>query len=348
MVGASRSNASATRDPGAGGDRSTLAPDDGQPSVLLFDGDRAERLAGVDDVPTSLGGSKLLWIDIPETSEDATRSVAAELDLDEIASRSLTSTSQTPSFRDAGRFVHLTIHAPGGNGSDELTEIECLVAENWVVTAHDRPVAVLGEFAELASGSGPTGEMDGPSFVAALLEWVLTEYSTAFDRLEEELEDVDERAMQGMGRPEEEIERLVGVRRRTARLRRSLAAHRPLLLALTHPELEALGDASSAQRFQALLARYEATLQGARDVRESIFGSFDVLIARTGHRTNEIMKILTLASVVLLPGALVAGVMGMNFKVGLFEHPVGFWLVVACIATIGLATVASAKLRGWL
>ena len=58
---------------------------------------------GVDDLPTRLGGSKLLWIDIPETSEDAARSVAAELDLDEIASRSLASTSQTPSFRDAGR-----------------------------------------------------------------------------------------------------------------------------------------------------------------------------------------------------------------------------------------------------
>jgi magnesium transporter len=207
---------------------------------------------------------------------------------------------------------------------------------------------VLDEFAELASGSGPTGEMDGPSFVAALLEWVLNEYSTAFDRLEEELEDVDERAMQGMGQPEEEIEGLVALRRRAARLRRSLAAHRPLLLALTHPELEALGDASSARRFQALLARYEATLQSARDVRESIFGSFDVLIARTGHRTNEIMKILTLASVVLLPGALIAGVMGMNFKVGLFEHPVVFWFVVAGIVTVGVATLVTAKLRHWL
>jgi Mg2+ and Co2+ transporter CorA len=31
------------------------------------------------------------------------------------------------------------------------------------------------------------------------------------------------------------------------------------------------------------------------------------------------MKVLTLTSVILLPGALIAGVMGMNFKVGVFE-----------------------------
>ena len=93
---------------------------------------------------------------------------------------------------------------------------------------------------------------------------------------------------------------------------------------------------------------YEATLQTARDVRESIFGSFEVLIARTGHRTNEIMKVLTLASVVLLPGALVAGVIGMNFKVGLFDHPVVFWFVVAGIAAVGVSTLGVAKLRGLL
>jgi hypothetical protein len=33
------------------------------------------------------------------------------------------------------------------------------------------------------------------------------------------------------------------------------------------------------------------------------------VIARTEHRTNEIVKVLALASILLLPGALVAGVM---------------------------------------
>ena len=68
-------------------------------------------------------------------------------------------------------------------------------------------------------------------------------------------------------------------------------------------------------------------MQEARDAREAIVGSFDVLIARGGHRTNEIMKVLTLTSVILLPGALIAGVMGMNFKVGLFDEPCssGWW-----------------------
>ena len=89
-------------------------------------------------------------------------------------------------------------------------------------------------------------------------------------------------------------------------------------------------------------------MQEARDAREAIVGSFDVLIARGGHRTNEIMKVLTLTSVILLPGALIAGVMGMNFKVGLFDQPCSSgscWRLIVAIAPV---TIGLAKRRDWI
>ena len=89
-------------------------------------------------------------------------------------------------------------------------------------------------------------------------------------------------------------------------------------------------------------------MQEARDAREAIVGSFDVLIARGGHRTNEIMKVLTLTSVILLPGALIAGVMGMNFKVGLFDEPVLFWVVLGLIVAIAPITIGFAKRWDWI
>ncbi len=50
-------------------------------------------------------------------------------------------------------------------------------------------------------------------------------------------------------------------------------------------------------------------MQEARDPQEAIVGFFDVLTAPGGHR-NEILKVLTLTSVTLLPGALIAGLRG--------------------------------------
>ena len=109
--------------------------------------------------------------------------------------------------------------------------------------------------------------------------------------MEQRLEDFDVDAMRGESTAEQsDIEHLVAMRREVGTLRRALAAHRSALVALTHPELDALGNDASRDRFQSLLSRFESTVQEARDAREAIVGSFDVLIARTGHRTNDIMK----------------------------------------------------------
>ena len=56
---------------------------------------------------------------------------------------------------------------------------------------------MLEEFAERVSGSGDTGSLDGPGFLAALLEWVLGSYSAAFERIEQRLEEFDIEAMRG-------------------------------------------------------------------------------------------------------------------------------------------------------
>jgi magnesium transporter len=316
-------------------------------SAIVFDRDQVDHLDALSDRPRRLHGSMLLWIDVHKASDFGAEEVADALELDDTTRRHLATPNERPVFDDHGRYIHITTYAPREDEEGELHALECVVGERWVVTAHDRPIAVLDEFASRVSGSGDTGSLDGPSFLAALLEWVLGSYTAAFERIEQRLEEFDVHAMRGEG-ADEDIEQLVEMRIQVGKLRRALAAHRPALVALTLPELEALGSERSKERFESLFARFESVLQEARDAREAIVGSFDVLIARGGHHTNEIMKVLTLASVILLPGALLAGVMGMNFKVGLFNHAWLFWLVVAAIIAVAPLTIGLAKQRNWI
>lgn len=315
--------------------------------AIVFDRDQVEHLEDLSERPRRLKGSKLLWVDIYRGSEIGADEVAEAFDLDDRTRDYLANAHERPVFEDYGRYIHITTYAPREDKAGELHAVECVVGKNWVVTAHDRPIPVLEEFAARVSGSGDTGTLDGPGFLAALLEWVLGSYTAAFERIEQRLEEFDVQAMRGNG-ADEDIELLIGMRRQVGTMRRALAAHRSALVALTHPELEALGDNASGERFQSLFARYESTLQEARDAREAIVGSFEVLIARGGHHTNQIMKVLTLTSVILLPGALLAGVMGMNFQVEFFDNAWLFWVVVAVIATVAPLTVGVAKLRRWI
>ena len=316
--------------------------------AILFDRAQVDRLDDLPNRPDGLKGSKLLWVDIDRSDDERAALVAEAFELDDATRERLASSSGRATFADYGRYLHVTTFSPSDEeDDDDLIALECVVGKNWVITAHDRPIPVLEEFTERVSGSGDTGVLDGPAFLATLLEWVLNAYTEAFERLEERLEEFDVQAMRGKG-AERDIEKLVAIRREVGVLRRALSAHRSALTALTHPELEALGNDAAGERFQSLLSRFEATVQEARDARESTVGSFDVLIARTGHRTNDIMKILTLTSVILLPGAVIAGVMGMNFKLEIFEATWLFYVVLALILTIAIVTAGVAKLRGWI
>ena len=178
---------------------------------------------------------------------------------------------------------------------------------------------------------------------------VLTGYLDAFEAIELELEEFDTRVMRGeFEEPEDELERLVELRRDVGALRRALVSHRMVLLALTRPEIDAVTSSKHTERFRELQGRLEDVVQAARDSRDSVVGSFDVLVARTGQRTNEIMKVLTLGTVLLLPGALIAGVMGMNFRIGLFDIGWFFWIVCSAIVALAAVTLVAARKRRWI
>ena len=83
-------------------------------------------------------------------------------------------------------------------------------------------------------------------------------------------------------------------------------------------------------------------------MKESTFGSFDLLVARIGQRTNDVMKVLTLVTVILLPSTVLAGIMGMNFKVGLFDLEWMFWTVLAAMLGIAVLVLSVARSRRWI
>jgi Mg2+ and Co2+ transporter CorA len=319
-------------------------------TALIFDRDRVDEVDDWKGPLPRIGRSALLWVDLERPSEKEIARLVATFDLTPDTRRDLESrAAPAPAFADHGEYLHVRVTGLADAESRESVRVDCLVSERWLVTIHDGPVEVVERFRRLAEGSGPVGRLDGLGFLANLLEWALASYLEAFETLEQDLEEIDAKAMSSaVSITDAVLAELVTMRREVGRLRRALVSHREVVLALTRPELEAIVSSDSAERFSSLRDRLEEAVQASRDTRESIVGSFDVLLASTGQRTNEIMKVLTLASVLLLPGALIAGLMGMNFEIGIYDSAAYFWVVLALIATVAMATLAVARTRAWV
>jgi magnesium transporter len=301
-----------------------------------------------------LNKNQVLWLDLMDPSEDEAAEVLDALDLGDAGGLRFGDPEGKPGIEQHEGHLRVTAVAISDAERDPARErivVDCFLGSNWVLTAHSAGIAVLDDFREVAEGKGEIGLLDAPSFLSTLLEWVVTSYLHAFDEIEETLDEFDVKALANPSYdPDEEIEILGDARRRVGRLRRTLAPHREVFTALSHSEFDPLSSEESAKRFVALTARVDAALASARDVRDGIASSFDVLIVRTEHRTTEIVKVLTLVSILLLPGALLAGVAGMNvnFSTRTFAHSPLFWVVATAIILIAVVTLALARLRRWI
>jgi magnesium transporter len=322
-------------------------------TAYLFDQRQGESVEDWSASLDRLGKNQILWIDLMDAAEDEAAAVLDALDLGDAVELKLGDPERKAQVEQLKGQLRITAVAVSDAEvpARERIVVDCFLGPNWVLTVHSADIAVLDDFRSVAEGRGELGLLDAPSFVTTLLEWVVTSYLRAFDEIEETLDRFDVDALeQSPNDPEKQIEILGNARRRVGRLRRTLAPHREVFAALSHSEFDPLSSEGSAARFVALTERVDAALASARDVRDGIASSFDVLIVRTEHRTNEIVKILTLASILLLPGALLAGVAGMNvnFKLDTFFDSPLFWVVATAIVLVALATLALARLRRWI
>jgi magnesium transporter len=283
-------------------------------TVFVFDEKESRR---EEDLPAALKGlddDAMVWVALRDPTEEEVAAVQEGLDLaDEQARRLLEQPSQA-SLVDHGEHMHVTLYvASSEEGEPVLRPLECVLGSNWVVTAHEAEIDALEDFRKHAEGGSQVGSLDSPSFVAAAVEWVVTSYFRAFEAIG-----------------------------------RALSPHREVIVALAHPELDRLSTEASAERFDAIERRLAQAVDAAREAKESTRGSFDLLVARLGQRTNDIMKVLTLVTVILLPSTVLAGVMGMNFRVGLFDLVWMFWAVIAAMLGIAVLVLSVARSQRWI
>ena len=55
-----------------------------------------------------------------------------------------------------------------------------------------------------------------------------------------------------------------------------------------------------------------------------------------------------MASVLLLPAIVIAGIFGMNFRIGLFDNPGNFWVALALMGGLAAVALVVARMRDWV
>jgi magnesium transporter len=317
-----------------------------------FDADRTDDVLELDDALAKKPSARqLLWIDIAGKMPDGlVDRLTHAFDLDDTTANALDSAGDEPVLSVHGSYLHVTVVAePDPAHPRDSPWLTVVAAPNTVITHHHEPIAFLDDLDDQVQADSAFGLLDSQSFLATLLHVTVTSYLRTVDRIEEDVERLDDRSLRDRGNTRL-LEDLVRVRARIAELRRLLARHRYVYGGLegivVHDEE---GDGKGATALAAVAARYGEAMLAVEGARDLVLGSFDVYSTRTAQRTNDTMKALTVVTVLLLPGSLIAGLLGMNVTVPLDpKDPRMFWVVLGGIVVLAGIITLVARRRGWL
>ena len=84
------------------------------------------------------------------------------------------------------------------------------------------------------------------------------------------------------------------------------------------------------------------------DERDVIEGLDDTANTLTSYRLGEIMKILTIISVIMLPLTLLSGIYGMNISLPLSQHPLSFLFILLFMILISGGMILFFRRRRWI
>jgi Mg2+ and Co2+ transporter CorA len=316
--------------------------------VLDADGpDRHESIADLD--MQAVTPRQLVWADLVDPTQDELDAVAERFGLPVETVRWLALEDDQPRAALHRRYLRLRAITVEPSRDGPLRRPLGIVAGwRFVLTVHREPLDLLGQLDAWLAVDAIVGQLDSAMFVAAILNSVVTGYFAATDSLEDHIDAVDEELLGGAP-SDVALDRLVGLRHQATELRRAVTAHREVFGSLAWADFEAIAETHAAGRFQLVADRFDRAVDAIENARDQVVGAFDIHLARTAQRTNDIVKILTIVSAVLLPGSLFAALLSMNVATPLPPDDVRiFWAIVGAFAVFTTIVLALARRVSWL
>ncbi len=309
-------------------------------------GSEGARTVELDDVPR-LKGQGWIWIDFLDEDSETVYDTCATLGVsrDALAEATVSAAPLLPEGQQGYLVFQLTGLTAGRGDRLDSTELTVALGEGFLVTIHQADLFAT-ELARHQVVASEAETFPNPTSFIGYLAWVGSRrLEVLSERFEARIDDLEELAM---GADPRTIIEAHALRRDVVVLRRVLGPRRGVfdeLSEMTHP----LIGRDSAKQFRRLAdqqSRILETLEAGRSLLGSVVDTYRGAVA---DQTNEIVRVLTVFSAVLLPLTLIAGIWGMNFD-GLpaADNPRGFWILVSVMALLAFGLWLYFARRGFV
>jgi len=302
--------------------------------------------------PAELSAAGLTWIHLDSPSLTHAQELADRFGWHPLDVEDVMSKRQRPKVDDYPDYLFTVLHFPAYDKAIQrlnAAELDIFLGPDYLVTLPNvelLPVTRL--FNRCAEDEDLLRELFSKGSGRLLYEVLDDLFDYCFpilDKIGFKLDSIEDDVFEG--RSEEVVRDISNVKQEIISYRKIIKPERSTLRVLERhierflpEELELYFDdiVDAAERIWDILDNYKEVVEALEDTNESVIQ----------HRQNDVLRILTVFSVVLLPLTLITGFFGMNVHFPGFGTTWAFWLIFAGMVVTLVGLLAFFRLKRWL
>jgi len=300
-----------------------------------------DELKATYDDPTSK-----VWVDLQDADRDLLDAVSKIFGLHPLVTEDILERNQRAKVELTNDTLHVVIFKLTYEGEVVAHELDMVLGHRFLLSAHDADIDL--QHAPFMTRDPGAHIADGPDYCLWMVaDWLVDGYFPVFDKLGEEIDDLE---IDVINKPNRwVVERLFAVRRDLLQIRHAVNPQREIFNQVTNRDLLLI----KPERLIYFRDVYDHLIRLTDELdsyRELVSTTLDIYLSQVNNNLSEIMKKLTAVTVVLAGIGAIAGIFGMS-EAALalnFQEGTGFWLITAFTVSMGGLALLYFRRIGWI
>ncbi|TWT37780.1 Magnesium transport protein CorA [Posidoniimonas corsicana] len=272
-------------------------------------------IAGLDDIKPPDRQDQLLWIDVAGIDDPEVLHAGGErFGLSALTMENIVNVPQRPKTELLGDKLLTISHVLNvdATGALQVDQLSLVLGPNYVITVHNQADGFLDPIRTRLQNAASRMRQAGPDYLAyAILDAVVDGAYPVLETLGERLESLEDDALED---PHPDLLKAIHqLRSQLIQVRRSCWPMRDAIELLISAETD-LVDEGTVAYLRDTHNHCAQIVDVVEMYREAAGALISTYMSSVAHRSNEVMKVLTMMSSIFVPLTFIAGIYGMNFE----------------------------------
>jgi len=292
---------------------------------------------------------QFVWLDMQAPQEADIALLRDEFKFHPLAIEDATRHHERPKVESFDNYYFLVFYAISYDEKKNrlLTEpMNLFIGANYIVSVHEGDISAIDETIKRWQKDEEEFGNDAGALLYALLDTITDDYFPVIDRLADRVEALEELIFERF--QESALQDVFSLKRDLLSVRRIVAPERDVLNVLIRREVP-IFERNSILYLQDVYDHIVRITDSIDTYRDLLSSALDAFLSVQSNRLNQIVKVLTIASIVLMSDALIAGIYGMNFDILPELHwTFGYPFALGLMVVISTGLILFFRWRKWL